>query len=221
MDNPYNGKTAAKGGKMTQVNRRSFVKTAMLAAGTLALPGKVFAQPYAAGAAHRRILDVARREAERAGSSLARKDIVAIADFGLRSSEPRFHFANLEKGSVRSFLVSHGQGSDPDHNGWLKYFSNQNGSFATSRGAYATSQIYEGKYGTSMRLDGLDRDNSNARDRAIVIHPAWYAEASMITKWGKLGRSQGCFAMDPSDFHNALAYLAGGRLLYADRLGIA
>lgn len=206
---------------MAQTSRRGFIGTAALAAGALALPSKLFAQPYAASAAQRRILDVARREVERNSASLLRKDIVAIADFGLRSSEPRFHFANLERGDVRSFLVSHGQGSDPEHNGWLNHFSNRVGSLATSRGAYVTSQVYEGKYGTSMRLDGLDADNSNARDRAIVMHPAWYAEASMVTKWGKLGRSQGCFAMDPANFRQALIYLSGGRLIYADKLGIA
>ena len=206
---------------MAQTSRRGFIGTAALAAGALALPTKLFAQPYAASAAQRRILDLARREVERNSASLLRKDIVAIADFGVRSSEPRFHFANLERGDVRSFLVSHGQGSDPEHNGWLNHFSNTVGSLATSRGAYVTSQVYEGKYGTSMRLDGLDADNSNARDRAIVMHPAWYAEASMVTKWGKLGRSQGCFAMDPTDFRQALLFLSGGRLIYADKLGIA
>ena len=211
---------------MAQTSRRGFLGTAALAAGGLALPSvalptKLFAQPYASSAAHRRILDVARREVDRAGASLLRRDMAAIADFGLRSSENRFHFANLERGDVRSFLVSHGQGSDKEHNGWLSHFSNQVGSLATSRGAYVSSQIYEGKYGTSMRLDGLDRDNSNARDRAIVMHPAWYAEAGMVAKWGKLGRSQGCFAMDPADFRQALLHLSGGRLIYAEKLGIA
>ncbi|MAF29019.1 MAG: twin-arginine translocation pathway signal, partial [Croceicoccus sp.] len=34
-------------------------------------------------------------------------------------------------------------------------------------------------------------------------------------------RSNGCFAMDPADFNQALWNLSGGRLLYADRLGIS
>jgi len=52
------------------------------------------------------------------------------------------------------------------------------------------------------------------------MHPAWYANPAMLEKWGKLGRSDGCFAMPEADFAEALAHLAGGRLLYADRLGI-
>ena len=48
-----------------------------------------------------------------------------MADFALPSSLPRLHFANLEAGTVRSFLVAHGRGSDPDHDGFLKTFSNE------------------------------------------------------------------------------------------------
>jgi hypothetical protein len=53
------------------------------------------------------------------------------------------------------------------------------------------------------------------------MHPAWYAAPDMLTKWGKLGRSEGCFAMAPEQFDQALIHLAGGRLLYADRISTA
>jgi energy-coupling factor transporter ATP-binding protein EcfA2 len=142
----------------------------------------------------------------------------AIADFGIRSSLPRFHFANLEAGTVTSHLVTHGLGSDPDHDGWLHWFSNEPGSFATSRGAYVTYDWYNGKYGMSLRLGGLDHDNSNALDRAIVMHSAPYATQSCIAEHGVLGRSNGCFAMAPDDFMYALTQLSGGRLIYADKL---
>ena len=95
------------------------------------------------------------------------------------------------------------------------------GSEATSRGAYLTCEWYKGKYGTSIRLVGLDTDNSHALERAIVMHPAWYVDATMISKWGKIGRSEGCFAMAPEDFNEALLHLSGGRLLFADRIGEA
>ena len=70
-------------------------------------------------------------------------------------------------------------------------------------------------------LVGLDTDNSHALERAIVMHPAWYVDATMISKWGKIGRSEGCFAMAPEDFNEALLHLSGGRLLFADRIGEA
>jgi len=166
----------------------------------------------------RRILATAKAQCERVASKLWRTDLVGIADFSRPSWEPRFHFANLENGTVRSFLVAHGRGSDPTHAGWLQNFSDQPGSEATSRGAYLTCEWYSGKYGTSIRLVGLDRDNSTALQRAIVMHPAWYVNASMVEKWGKIGRSEGCFAMGQADFNEALWHLSGGRLLFADRI---
>ncbi len=223
----------------------------MIGAATLAVPGRLLADPLgdafdqAVGtpvkpgsltippalvlptvpqpdpAYDRRVLEIAAREVARAGNSVWRRDIAGIADFGRPSSLPRFHFANLENGTVRSFLVAHGKGSDHEHDGWLKTFSNVPGSEATSRGGYLTCEWYTGKYGTSIRLVGLDPDNSTALDRAIVVHPARYVDPSMITKWGKIGRSEGCFAMAPGDFNEALWHLSGGRLLYADRIAQA
>ena len=166
-----------------------------------------------------RVLQVAALQAQRTRGHLWRADVVGVVDFAQPSWKPRLHFANLENGTLRSFLVAHGRGSDPGHSGWLQSFSNVVGSEATSRGAYLTAEWYKGKYGTSIRLLGLDQDNSMALPRAIVMHPAWYVDAMMIEKWGKLGRSEGCFAMSNSDFNEALRHLSGGRLLFADRIG--
>ena len=203
-----------------RVDRRTVLTRVAAGAAAFALPARVFAQPFTIPEQHRRILDVARREVDRAGSVLWRKDIAGVADFGLPSSLPRFHFANLEAGTVRSHLVAHGKGSDPEHDGFLKTFSNEPGSLATSRGAYISYEWYVGKYGVSIRMGGLDRDNSNALPRAIVMHQAWYAAPDMLTKWGKLGRSDGCLAMAPDDFQLALTQLSGGRVVFADKLGI-
>lgn len=167
---------------------------------------------------NRRILAVAKAQSDRVRSKLWRTDVVGIADFARPSWEPRLHFANLENGTVRSFLLAHGKGSDLGHTGWLQNFSSQNGSLATSRGAYLTCEWYTGKYGTSIRLVGLDPDNSTALDRLIVMHSAWYVDPGMIPKWGKIGRSDGCFAMNQTDFNEALWHLSGGRLLFADRI---
>ena len=200
------------------VDRRGFIASAAVAAGTLALPARVFAQPSGLDARASAILEIARREVARAGDVLWRRDVAGIADFGVHSSIPRFHFANLESGTVQSFRVAHGAGSDPEHDGWLKWFSNEPGSNATSRGAYISWEWYTGKYGTSVRLGGLDPDNSNVLDRAIVMHSAEYCTQAHVDRWGRLGRSNGCFALSPEDFLFALANLSGGRLLYADKL---
>lgn len=202
------------------VNRRGLITGAAATAVAAALPARVFAQPYSVPEQNRRILAVAKEQMERVRSVLWRTDVVGVADFALPSAMPRLHFADLEKGEVRSFLVAHGKGSDPEHDGFLKLFSNDVGSLATSRGAFITYEWYKGRYGTSIRLGGIDPENSNTLERAIVMHPAWYANPDMLEKWGKLGRSDGCFAMSEADFNEALWHLSGGRLLYADRLGI-
>lgn len=201
-------------------DRRNLLKAGSAAIAAAAMPARVFAQASPISERDRKVLDIAKREIDRAGDVLWRRDIAGIADFSTHSSFPRFHFADLEKGEVRSFLVAHGSGSDPDHTGFLQWFSNQEGSNATSRGAYITWEWYTGRYGTSIRLGGLDPDNSLALDRAIVAHSASYATAAHVAKWGKLGRSNGCFAMGPDDFNEALWHLSGGRLIYADKLGL-
>lgn len=202
------------------VKRRQFIASAAAAAGTLALPARVAAQPSGLDARESRILEIARREVGRVGDALWKRDIAGVIDFATHSALPRFHFANLENGTVESFRVAHGTGSDPQHDGWLKWFSNEPGSNATSRGAYVTWEWYTGKYGTSVRLGGLDPDNSHAFDRAIVMHPADYCTPAHVERWGRLGRSNGCFAMAPDDFMLALTRLSGGRLIYADRLDL-
>jgi hypothetical protein len=146
------------------------------------------------------------------------RDVIGIVDFSKPSSEPRFHIVDLMNGSVESHLVAHGRGSDPDHSGFLERFSNDFGSYATSNGTYTTGDYYDGKYGLSMKVAGLDWTNSNAEARAIVIHNAWYAEPQMISQTGKLGRSEGCFAFSRQSQWNVMKRLAGGRMIYADKI---
>lgn len=146
------------------------------------------------------------------------RDSVGIVDFSKPSSEPRFFVVDLASGAVESHLVAHGRGSDPAHSGWLERFSNDFGSYASSNGTYTTGDYYDGKYGLSMKVDGLDWSNNNAEPRAIVIHNAWYAEPEMIQQHGMLGRSEGCFAMPKTSQWAVMRKLAGGRMIYADKL---
>ncbi|WP_345168183.1 murein L,D-transpeptidase catalytic domain family protein [Sphingomonas daechungensis] len=146
------------------------------------------------------------------------RDVIGIVDFSKPSSDPRFHLVDLMNGTVESHLVAHGRGSDPDHSGFLERFSNDFGSYATSSGAYTTGDYYEGKYGLSMKVNGLDWTNNNAEARAIVIHNAWYAEPQMISQHGKLGRSEGCFAFSRASQWDVMRRLAGGRMIYADKV---
>jgi L,D-transpeptidase catalytic domain/TAT (twin-arginine translocation) pathway signal sequence len=202
------------------MKRRDLLKGTLAAGAALALPTRLFASVLPGTPRDRILFNIATRELARAGNAIWKHDIVGIADFGLHSAKPRFHFVNLERAEVQSYHVSHGTGSDPQHDGWLKAFSNTEGSLATSRGAYVTWEWYKGRYGTSVRLGGLDESNNAALQRYIVMHRAAYAEHSHLEKWGRLGRSNGCFAMGEEQFRIALTNLSGGRLLFADSLGL-
>lgn len=150
-------------------------------------------------------------------NAIEHRDRIAIADFSAPSSEARLHFLDVASGRVSRLLVAHGSGSDPHHTGYLHKFSNVSGSNASSEGAFLTGDYYVGQHGRSQRLAGLDPTNDNAMDRAIVIHGAWYANADMIQAHGKLGRSQGCFAVGEHCLEDMFAHLGTGRLLYAGR----
>jgi hypothetical protein len=182
------------------------------------LPGRAFAsvaprQPYIDPRLKARAL--AALEAKR--HLIRQADVIGIADFNRASRDPRFYIVDLRSGFVTEHLVAHGRGSDPYHSGWLAMFSNEIGSEATSQGAYLTGDAYTGKYGWSMRLSGLDPTNYNAEARAIVIHSARYAEPAMIAQFGKLGRSEGCFALPGISHAEAMTRLGSGRLLYAEK----
>jgi len=149
---------------------------------------------------------------------IAHRDVIGVVDFSTASADPRFHLVDLMSGQVESHRVAHGRGSDPDHSGYVERFSNDFGSFASSNGAYVTGDMYDGKYGNSMKVRGLDYSNSNAESRAIVIHNAWYAEDEVARDFGKLGRSEGCFAFSRASQWRVMSRLANGRMIYADKL---
>ena len=185
-----------------------------------AMPAPVSAQPRVIvdAAIDPRLLGRARAAFDRHRHSLRHTDTVGIVDYSRLSREPRFYLFNTGSGQVTSHLVAHGRGSDPDHSGFVERFSNNFGSHASSNGAYTTAETYEGKYGLSMKVNGLDWSNNNAMARAIVIHNAWYAEDDMIPLHGKLGRSEGCFAFSRKSQWDVMHRLGEGRLIYAEKI---
>ena len=200
------------------MNRRQF-----LAAGVAVTAGTLLAGHAAADTLLRQIgteglIAQAKAALDRHAGTIRNRDVVGVADFGPSSANPRFHLIDLQNGRIESFLVAHGRGSDPAHTGWLKRFSNDMGSAASSSGAFVTAEEYYGNHGRSRRIDGLDPTNNNARARAVVIHGAWYAEREMIAQHGKLGRSEGCFAFGERDLAQVMARLGPGRLIYADKI---
>jgi hypothetical protein len=93
------------------------------------------------------------------------------------------------------------------------FFSNTMGSKMSSLGVYHTQATYNGKYGYSLRLLGQESTNSNAFERAIVMHPAIYVSDSE----GRAGRSWGCPALDPKISVAVISKIKEGSLLLIGR----
>jgi hypothetical protein len=198
------------------VSRRSlFAVSGGVAAAALLRPIESFAAPTGVSPA---MLKRALAALDAHRSVIPNRDTLAIADFSLPSRTPRFHLVDVVNGRVSSHLVAHGRGSDPSHTGWLHHFSNAPGSNATSAGAYRTDGLYTGAHGRSVRLTGLDGTNSNALNRAIVVHAAWYVSPDMARTHGALGRSEGCFALANASMPELLQRIGSGCLIYADKV---
>ncbi|SDF81605.1 L,D-transpeptidase catalytic domain [Pedobacter terrae] len=122
------------------------------------------------------------------------KSILTIADFDQESTKKRLYIIDLaSKKLILNTWVAHGQNSGGDK---PSSFSNNINSNQSSLGFYLTGEIYYGKHGRSLKLDGMDQGfNSNARERSIVVHGASYVSQKSIDELGRLGRSQGCPAV--------------------------
>jgi hypothetical protein len=124
---------------------------------------------------------------------------LVVVDFGRRSTEKRMYVFDTASGTVERFYVAHGKGSEgAADDGMAEVFSNEDGSNSSSLGIYRPMDEYTGAHGRSMRLQGLEPTNSNAFDRAIVLHRADYVSEDLIKQTGRLGRSNGCLAVEPS-----------------------
>jgi hypothetical protein len=199
------------------LSRRNLIQ-AGAAAALVGLPRPVFAAPRSRVAINPDLMDRALAAMDRNRRFLRSTDVIAIADYARPSREERFYLLHTDSGILTSYQVSHGRGSDPRHSGFLDRFSNVHGSAASSHGAYVTGDLYQGKYGRSLRLKGLDDSNSNAQARGIVMHSAPYAEPEFAEQLGKLGRSEGCFALSELSLFLVLKRLGPGRLLYSDKV---
>jgi len=130
------------------------------------------------------------------------KPILTIADLSQPSVNKRLYVIDLVKRKLlyRTF-VAHGRNSGDLY---AHQFSNKMSSYQSSLGFYQTLGTYQGKHGLSLKLQGLESGfNSNALDRAVVIHGADYVSEDFIRKIGRLGRSFGCPAI-PYEVHKAI-----------------
>ena len=136
-----------------------------------------------------------------------------VVDFTQPSFEKRFYVFDLEKRALLYHnYVAHGKNSGVVY---ARKFSNERHSNSSSLGFYRTAETYFGKHGLSLRLDGLEEGvNDKARERAVVIHSAKYANSDFIKKYGRLGRSFGCPSLPERDYAQVIDLIKEGSLLF-------
>lgn len=152
---------------------------------------------------------------------------MVVVDFALNSNEPRLWLVDLMTGQGMNepVLVTHGIGSDPDDNGVIDFFGNIKDSLTSSVGAVRGAEVYYGKNGRSLRLDGLDPTNSELRRRDIVVHSVnarkrTYFRASYVAERnGVVGTSEGCFVVVPELRDWLIDSLSNGGFLFAGASG--
>ena len=148
-----------------------------------------------------------------AGKLSNMKSIISIADMDQPSKSKRLWIIDLDKRAlVLNTWVAHGQNTGDDK---ATRFSNVDDSYQSSLGFYVTGEVYTGKHGRSLKLDGMDNGyNDNARKRSIVVHGAAYVSQGTINALGRLGRSQGCPAVAPELAGQVIQTIEGKTVLY-------
>lgn len=144
--------------------------------------------------------------------NLTNSKYLTIIDMTLSCNEERLFIIDMESQEVvHRSLVAHGKNTGEE---FAINFSNKQRSHQTSLGFYKTAETYNGKRGFSLKLDGLEHSNSNARDRGVVIHSADYVGADYIQTNGRLGRSFGCPSIPKEGYEAVVDLLKDGSCFF-------
>jgi hypothetical protein len=161
------------------------------------------------------VLELALRAHERAvAAHQTTSPIMTVIDYSLPSRERRLWVLDLGQGTVLArALVAHGRGTGDDI---ARNFSDAEGSYQSSLGTFVTGATYQGKHGLSLRLRGLDLGlNAHAEARGIVVHAAEYVNEGIVAQLGRLGRSQGCPALNPAVAPRIISLIKGGTVVFS------
>lgn len=140
-----------------------------------------------------------------------KNNILTIIDYSKPSLEKRFYVIDIKKNKILySTYVMHGKNSGDNY---TLDFSNTINSNKSSPGFYKTLNSYEGQYGYSLRIKGLEENiNDNALKRNIVIHGSKYALPLPNTTM--LSKSLGCPAIPKELCKPIIDTIKNGSILY-------
>jgi len=128
-----------------------------------------------------------------------------LIDMRLPSGKNRFFVYNLLKDSLEAAgLVTHGKGSESQSGELI--FSNIPNSKCTSLGKYKIGNPYHGSFGLSYKLMGLDKTNSRALDRSVVLH-SYLGVPNTEVYPAPITLSEGCPAVSSAFFAQIKAYM--------------
>lgn len=144
----------------------------------------------------------AEKDARQYKAQLSNRRYLTIVDYSRSIRAVRLWVYDTEKKAVvLGSRVSHAYNSGLDK---PTDFSDAPGSEKSSLGPYRTAETYTGRFGYSLRLDGLAHTNRHARARAIVVHPDPGCTYSL-----------GCFMLPPKRNREIIDLIKGGSLLCA------
>lgn len=147
--------------------------------------------------------------------TLDKKRVFALIDYTAPSDDKRMFLIDRETGAISKMAVAHGRYNASMINThlsynknsvkWARYFSNELGSNAPSSGFFVSGIEYDGKFGRSMVLHGLEEGvNDNACERAVVIH-----KHLMVTESSARLLSAGCPMISKNYIDHVINLLEG------------
>jgi hypothetical protein len=150
------------------------------------------------------IIDLAKLGYTRYHKDLSSRRVI-IVDFSRPMEQERLFVVDLDSNKIiKSTKVCHGKGSGMASVPTV--FSNTIDSKQSSLGFMKTGETYKGSFGYSMKVDGLEKRNNNARKRSIIFHNS----EPQSTPW-----SWGCFSIPEDDYKQVIDLTKNGSLIYA------
>ncbi|MEO6313380.1 MAG: murein L,D-transpeptidase catalytic domain-containing protein [Chitinophagaceae bacterium] len=121
--------------------------------------------------------------------------VAFFIDMQVKSGRERFFVMDLANDAViKKGLVAHGKGDEKFT--FDRKFSNGEGSNCSSLGIYKIGKAYNGAFGLSYKLYGLNKTNNNALKRYVVLH-AMGSIPELETKY-PITQTEGCPAVAPA-----------------------
>ena len=136
------------------------------------------------------------------------ENLFFIIDLDQHSGQKRFFVFDKKQDSiVASGMVAQGQGKMLSAK---PTFSNESGSYCSSKGIYVIGDRYNGRFGTAFKLHGKEASNSNAFARFVVLHAHECIPDAEVYP-NHICQSQGCPTVSPSFLNTLDGYIQSSK----------